>query len=60
MHKSLFFNKFIIFLYKFQALLWPSSVGSPVRTCAPAECEDTGCCIIQFELLMMSTTVLET
>ena len=26
----------------------------------PAECDDTRCCIIQFDLLMMSTTVLET
>ena len=29
--------------------------GRPVR-----ECDDTRCCIIQFDLLMMITTVLET
>ena len=35
--------------------------GRPVRTGRPpAECDDTRCCIIQFDLLMMSTTVLET
>jgi hypothetical protein len=26
----------------------------------PTECDNTGCCIIQFGLLMMSTVVLET
>ena len=26
----------------------------------PAECNDTRCCVIQFDHLMMSTTVLET
>jgi len=26
----------------------------------PTECDDTRCCIIQFDILMMSTTVLET
>ena len=25
----------------------------------PTDCDDTRCCIIQFELLMMSTTLLE-
>jgi len=36
---------------------WPSRAqgGRP-----PTECDDTRCCIIQFYLLMMSTTVLET
>jgi len=27
---------------------------------SPRECDDTRCCIIEFYLLMMSTTVLET
>jgi len=78
MQKFLFYNKFIIFLYVFRALLCSSSGGqnciiqhliiTPVggrlarnlRTgLPPAEYDDTRCCIIQFDLLMMSTTVLE-
>jgi len=38
-------------------------VRSPLSTCAPdghLQCDDTRCCIVQFDLLMMSTTVLET
>ena len=37
--------------------------GRPVRLRTgrpPTECDDTRCCIIQFDLLMMSTIVLET
>ena len=38
--------------------------GRPVHSLRlgrpPRECDDAGCCIIQFDLLMMSTTVLET
>jgi len=35
--------------------------GRPVRTGRPpTERDDTRCCIIQFDLLMMSTIVLET
>ena len=35
--------------------------GRPVRTGRPpTECDDIRCCIIQFDLLMMSTTVFET
>jgi len=66
----LFYNKFIIFLYMFRALLCSSSGGQivlysiwyrPVRIgLPPTECDDTRCCIIQFDLLMMSTTMLET
>ena len=38
---------------------WPS--GAQVRTGRPpTECDNTRCCIIKFDLLMMSTTVLET
>jgi hypothetical protein len=34
--------------------------GSPVRTGRPTTvCDDTRCCTIQFDLLMMSTTVIE-
>jgi hypothetical protein len=76
MHKLLFYNKFIIFLYMFRALFFSSSGGQivlysiwyrhtvggcPVRTeRPPTECDDTSSCKIQFGLLMMSTTVLET
>jgi len=79
MHKSFFYNKFIIFLYMFRALLCsssgaqncniqhlvsPHSVGgrpvhmSSSKLCTgrpPSECYDIRCCIIQFDLLMMST-----
>jgi len=34
---------------------WSVRTGRP-----PTECDDTRCCIIQFVLLMMGTTVLET
>ena len=35
--------------------------GASVRTGRPpTECDDTRCCIIQFDLLKMSATVLET
>ena len=40
---------------------WPS--GAQVDLCTgrpPADSNDTRCCIIQFDLLMISTTVLET
>ena len=45
-----------------QHLVSPHSVGDrPVRTGRPpAECDDTRGCIVQFDLLMMSTTVFET
>jgi len=42
---------------------WPSGAqveSGPVHRTATTECDDTRCCIIQFDLLMMSTTVLET
>jgi len=79
MHKFLFYNKFIIFLYMFRAVCahhqelklyytasgiitifrWPS--GAQVCTGRPpTECDDTRCWITQFNLLMMSTIVLET
>ena len=75
MHKFLFYNKFIIFLCIFCAprghhqqvkLYYIASGiitivgGRPVHGMATYRCEDTRCCIIQFYLLMMSTTVLET
>jgi len=86
MHK-LFYNKFVIFLYMFRALLCSSSGGqnfiiqhlvsshtvgdrlvcrlreSSINPCTvrpPTECDDTRCCIIQFDFLMMSTIMLET
>ena len=34
--------------------------GRPVHGKATYRCDDTRCCIIQFDLLMMITTVLET
>jgi len=76
MNKLFFYNKFIIVLYMFRALLCSSSRGQnciiqhllshpvggrPVRTGQPpTECDDTSYCIVRFDLLMMSTTVLET
>jgi len=70
MHKFLIYNKFIIFLYMFRALLRSSSGGQIVlysmsslnpRTGQPrTERDDTRCRITQFDGLMMSTTVLET
>ena len=86
MHKFLFYNKFIIFLYMFRALVLiirrsnciiqhlvssHSVGGRPVRRLResslnlrtgrpPTECDGTRCCIKQFDLLLMSTTVLET
>ena len=86
MHKILFYNKFIIYLYMFRApcahhqevKLYYSAYGivtlvgsRPVRRlrkdwfqsslnlCTgqpPTECDDTRCCIIQFDLLTMSTS----
>jgi len=56
----LFYNKSIIFLYMFRALLCSSSggknyitqpSGAQVRLCTgrlPTECDDTRCCIIHF------------
>ena len=51
----------------FRALLCPSSGGQLYYTASgiitlssPTECDDITCCIIQFDLLMMSTEVLET
>jgi len=79
MYRFLFYSKFIIFLYMFQALLCLSSGGQnciiqhlvsshyvdgrPVRRLrddlrtgrSPTVCDDTRCCIIKFDLLMMST-----
>jgi len=81
MQKFLFYNKFIILLYMFRALLCSSSGGQnciiqhlvsshtvggrpvhrlrdlsqPVHRTATYRCDDTRCCIIQFDLLMMST-----
>ena len=57
MHKFLFYNKFIIFRYMFQALLCLSSGGHsvggrPVRNPStgrpPTDFDDTRYCIIQF------------
>jgi len=72
MYKLFFCNKFITFLYMFRALLCSSSAGQIVlysiwyhhtlyvRIGRPAtECDNTRCCITQFDLLMMRT-VLET
>ena len=41
---------------------WPSRpvLSQPAHRTATYRCDDTRCCIIQFDLLMMSTTVLET
>ena len=42
---------------------WPSGAQVERGLCTgrpPTECDDTRCCIIQFYLLMMSTTVFET
>ena len=68
MHKFLFYNKFIIFLYIFRVLCAHHQEVKIVlysiwyhHTCRwrngrpPADCDDTRCCIIQFDLLMMST-----
>ena len=78
MHKILSYNKFIICLYMFRALLCSSPRGQnciiqhlvsshlqatvrctvlsqPVHRKATYRCDDTRCCIIQFDLLMMST-----
>jgi len=44
---------------------WPSGAlvervhSQPVHRTATYRCDDTRCCIIQFDLLMMSTTVFE-
>ena len=35
-------------------------LSQPMHRTATYRCHDTRCCIIQFNLLMMSTTVLET
>jgi len=35
-------------------------LSQPAHRTATCRCDDTRCCIIQFDLLMMSTTVLET
>ena len=43
-----------------QHLLSSHSVGGRQARRPPTECDDTRCCIIEFDLLMMSTTVLET
>ena len=44
-----------------QHLVTSHYVGGQVRIGRPpTECDDTRCCIIQFDLLMMRTTVLET
>jgi len=67
MHKLLFYNKFIIFLYMFRALLCLSSGGQnciilylvpshsvggrSVHGKATDRYDDTRCCIIQFDLL---------
>jgi len=58
MHKSLFYNKFIICLYMFRALcshhqevkiiLYTPVGGRPVHGTATYRCDDIRCCIIQF------------
>ena len=90
MHKFLFYNNFIIFLYMFRALSCSSSGGQIIwyRHTERSEwskitkiqfykfeyvvanvlheffgcdyCMFLHCCIIQFDFLMMSTTVIET
>jgi len=70
MHKNLFYNKFIKCLYMFRALcahhqevkLYYSASGiinpvggRPVHGTATYRFDDTKCCIIQFDVLMMST-----
>jgi len=42
-------------IHRYITTTTPAHTGQP-----PRECDDTRCCIIQFELLMMSTVVLKT
>ena len=51
MHKILFYNKFIICFYMFRALCPHHQEVKIVLHM----CDDTTCCIIQFDLLMMNT-----
>ena len=48
--------------YIIQHMVSSHSVGGrPMRTGPPrTECDDTKCCLIRFDLLMMSTILLET
>jgi len=60
----LFYNKFIVFIYMFRALLCSSSEGQNcimqhLVSSHSAEYDDTRCCIIQFDLLMVSRKVPE-
>jgi len=70
MHQILFYNKFIKRLYMFRALLAHHQDvkivykaagiitpvgGRPVHQTATYGCDDTGCCIYNFGILMMCT-----
>jgi len=70
MQKLLFYNKFIICLYMFRAvcahhqevkIVYTASGiittvgGRPVHRMATYICDDTRCCMYNFDLLMMST-----
>ena len=66
MHKFLFYNKFIIFIIRRSKLYYTASgtlkpvggrpvLSQPVHGTATYRCDDTRCCTIQFDLLMMST-----
>jgi len=65
MHKFLFYNKFIVCLYMFRALCARHQevklyyTASGIVTLCSWPCDDTRYCIIQFDVLVMSTTVLE-
>ena len=66
MQKFLFYKKFVVSLYMFPTLLCSSSGGQMILYSIwyrhtedhLFQCEDTRCCVIKFDLLMMSTTVL--
>ena len=71
MHRILFYNKFFLYAstcfehyvliirrsklyYTASGIVTPEG-GRPVHRTATYRCDDTRCCIIQFDLLMMST-----
>jgi len=63
MHIFLFYNKSIIFLYMFRACCAHPQEVKLYYTASGIvayRCDDATYCIIQFDLLMMSITVLET